>query len=181
MKQKIMWKWVLGISVLLLIFLMILLPQSTKYVNISLGERGLPDTLLLYTGSDLYDIAGSYGEEGRKAFVQFIWTFDLVWPFVYTLFLVLWIYKLLEYSKENKWLKYLFLFPLSSMLLDFFENIGTTIVVVRYPLRSEVIASITPFMTLGKWITVMGSILIVMALIILVVFCTIKSLCKKRV
>ena len=42
----------------------------------------------MYSTSDLYEMAQSYGADGRGLYVKARFTFDLVWPLVYTLFLV---------------------------------------------------------------------------------------------
>lgn len=169
MKIKIQWKWILLISIVFFLFLFFVLPKVAFYSKDIIGEVASPDTSLIYSKSDLYEMAESYGELGRKVYIQLRWTFDLIWPFVYTLFLLLWTFKLLEYISRKRRLRYGFLLPIISMGFDFLENIGATIVIARYPLKSNIIATITPVMTFIKWITVLGSILVLMYLIILIV------------
>ena len=90
----------------------------SEYSNEVIGEWESPDTSLIYSEADLYDMAENYGEMGRKAYIKLRWTFDLVWPFVYTLFLVLWAIKILEYIPENRRLRYIFVLPAISMFFD---------------------------------------------------------------
>lgn len=101
MKTKIQWKWVIGASVVFLLFLSFVLPQIASYSSEAIGQSESPDQSFLYSGSQLYDLAESYGEGGRKTYILLRWTFDLVWPVVYTLFLVVWTIKLVEYIQET--------------------------------------------------------------------------------
>ncbi len=174
-RTRIHWKWVILVSIIFLLFIIFVLPQISKYSDKMIGELKSPDTSLIYSGSDLYDLAESYGELGRNIYINLRWTFDVIWPFVYTIFLVTWIIKLLEYLPGKKLLKYIFLLPIISMFFDFMENIGTTIVMARYPLKSGVIANITPFMTFIKWLTILSSFLAIIVLIILIILSKIKQ------
>lgn len=140
-----------------------------------MGEGKSPDTSLLYSAEDLYDMAQGYGGSGRELYIKLRWTFDVVWPIVYTSFLVLWIIKLSAYVHIKRFPSYLFIFPILGMGFDFLENIGSTIVMMRYPLGSGIIARITPLMTFLKWATLSGSILIFLALIVLSIVTKIKE------
>lgn len=174
-KTKIQCKWLVIVSTVFIIFIIFVLPQMTKYSNEVIGKFDSPDTSLIYSGSDLYNMAENYGESGRKAYITLRWTFDLIWPFVYTLFLLLWTFKLLEYNLNKKWLRYVFILPVVSMGFDFMENIGSTIVMARYPLESGIIATLTPVITFIKWLTVLGSVLVLVYLIIKIVVSKIKK------
>ncbi|WP_034551257.1 hypothetical protein [Carnobacterium funditum] len=178
MKTKIQWKWVIGASVLFLLFLIFVLPQVSSYSSEAIGQSESPDQSLIYSGSQLYDLAASYGEAGRETYILLRWTFDLIWPVVYTLFLVTWTIKLLEYTSGNNWMRYLVLLPIMAALFDLLENIGATIVMARYPLESGIIQTITPIATFVKWITVSGSFLLLVFLIINILISKIKKRIK---
>jgi hypothetical protein len=179
MKTKIQWKWVIGASVLFFLFLVFVLPQVSNYSSEAIGQSESPDQSFIYSGSQLYDIAESYGETGRKTYIQLRWTFDLIWPVVYTLFLVTWTIKLVEYTSGKSWMKYLVALPIMALLFDLLENIGATIVMARYPLESGIIQSITPVVTFIKWTTVLGSFLLILFLIIIVLISKIKKRIKE--
>lgn len=168
-KKRVQWKWVIVATIIFMVFLILVLPQMDEYSAKVIGDFGSPDTSLIYSGADLYDMAESYGESGRAAYIKLRWTFDLVWPFVYTLFFVLWTLKLLEYVPRTSWTKHLVIVPLVAMFLDFMENLGATIVMARYPLASGLIASITPLMTSLKWLAISASSLILIVLLIVIV------------
>ncbi len=174
-KNKVQWKWVTISTIIFILFLIVVLPQMSEYSVRVIGEFESPDTSLIYSGSDLYDMAESYGEAGRSAYIKLRWTFDLVWPFVYTLFFFLWTLKLSEYIPSKRGTRYLFIVPLVAMILDFMENLGATIVMARYPLTSGLIASLTPLMTLAKWITILASSLILIVSIIAIIIDKLKA------
>ena len=174
-KTRILWKWVIVVSLIFLVFLTSILPQISNYSDKTIREAKSPDTSLIYSKSDLYDLAKSYGESGRTTYIQLRWTFDVIWPLIYTSFLLVWIIKLLEYLPSIKWLRYLSILPLISIFFDLMENIGTTIVMARYPLQSNIVANITPFMTLIKWVTISCSFLAIIVLVLLIILSKIKE------
>ena len=55
------------------------------------------------------------------------------------------------------------------------ENIGTTIVMARYPLHSNILSNITPFMTLIKWVSISISFLAIIVLLILIILSKINK------
>ncbi|MCA9766841.1 MAG: hypothetical protein KC455_10540 [Carnobacterium sp.] len=175
MKAKIQWKWVIGASVVFLIFLVFVLPQVSTYSSEAIGQSKSPDQSFLYSGSQLYELAESYGEAGRKTYILLRWTFDLVWPVVYTLFLVVWTIKLGEYIPRNQRMSYLVFLPIIAAFFDLLENIGATIVMARYPLQSGISQTITPVATFIKWNMVLASFLLLLFLMIKILRIKIKK------
>ena len=135
--------------IIFIVFTATLLPQVSKYTARVVGEAS-PDTSLVYSAQDLYDMAESYGEDGRRVYITLRFTFDLVWPFVYLFFMVTVLTRLL-YDSKKPWVKYLHLLPLLGGLFDFLENIGASIVMGVYPSEILFVASATPIFTLIKW------------------------------
>ena len=78
----------------------------------------------------------------------------MIWPVIYTLFLVTWTIKLMEYNSDKRWMSYLIVLPILALFFDFSENIGATIVMARYPLESGLVQAITPIATFIKWTTI---------------------------
>lgn len=78
MKIKIQWKWVIGASILFLLFLIVVLPQVSTYSNEAIGVSESPDQSFTYSGAQLYELAKSYGEAGRRTYIKLRWTFDLI-------------------------------------------------------------------------------------------------------
>jgi len=83
-------------TVVFILFTALVLPrQAAEAESISSGA-GSPDTSFWYTPDDLYRMVEAYGPAGRQAYLWARWTFDLVWPLVYTAFLSLtisWVYR----------------------------------------------------------------------------------------
>ena len=72
---------VVSTLILFLAFTVTVLPTQSEKAKVQSGESS-PDMSLFFTVEELYDIAESYGEEGREAYVTARFTFDLVWPIV---------------------------------------------------------------------------------------------------
>ena len=106
-------------------------------------------------------MAEQYGSAGRDAYVHARFTFDLVFPIIYTLFLataISWILDTIT-PEVSPW-RVLNLAPIPGMLFDFFENTAASIVISRYPALSLISANLAPVFTFLKWVFVGGSFLI---------------------
>lgn len=178
-KKELAWKWVLMASLLFALFIIIILPQVANYSHQMIGQSESPDTSLFYSADDLYQLAETYGQSGRAAYIKLRWTFDLIWPLVYTLFLVLWIIKLSSFLGPDKFSRFLFILPIIAMVFDFLENLGATIIMFRYPLESGIIANLTPIMTFLKWLTLLGSFLMIIILLVLMAFIKFRKIQKE--
>lgn len=178
MKNKINLIWVILATIVFALFIGFVLPRASEYSNEMIGDYDSPDSSFTYSSQDLYNMAKDYGESGRKEYIKLRWTFDVVWPIAYTLFLAAWILKLTEYTPVNKFSKYIVTLPIVAMGFDYLENIGATIVMWRYPLTSGVIASLTPIMTTIKWIILSGSFIVLILLINLIIFTRLRDSMK---
>lgn len=162
--HKISTGWVTLLAlVIYLIFSATVLPaQSSKAEAIS-GGSGAPDLSFFYSPADLYRWAEAYGVDGRQAFVQARWTFDLVYPLVYGLFLVTaisWLFRR-GFPAGSKW-QLANLTPVLAVVFDFLENSAASIVMLRFPAQTPVVDFLSPIFTSLKWIFVAGSILSVL-------------------
>lgn len=145
------WVTLAGLLIFLLFTALVLPGQSQKAEQIS-GGAGSPDTSFFYSPSKLYRMAEVYGALGRQEYVQARFTFDLIFPILYTFFLVTsisWVFGK-GFPTESRW-QLANLIPLAGMLFDYFENIATSIIMLRYPAGSGLIASLAPAFTLLKW------------------------------
>lgn len=144
--------------VIFLLFTLLVLPGQAASARTSGGEAGSPDMSFYYSSSELYRMAEAYGEQGRQAYLRARWTFDLVWPLVYTLFLSTSLSWLLGRALPGSsgW-RILNLFPVAGMLFDYLENSATSLVMLRYPDPVPVAAGLAPFFTALKWVFVGGS------------------------
>lgn len=135
-----------------LLFSAIALPIQSKQTESYTGEAGSPDMSFYYTAEDLYRMAEAYGEQGRHAYVKARFTFDLIWPIVYTLFLctaISWFF--MQAFSANSSLQRANIIPLLGMVFDYFENISTSVVMLRYPNQTVLFDSLASVFTLLKW------------------------------
>ena len=152
------WVAVAGL-VIFILFTALVLPRQASQ---SPGEHvGTPDLSFFYTPQDLYGMAEAYGEQGRADYIRVRFTFDVVWPLVYTFFLVTsisWLYAR-AFASRSDW-RWANLVPVAAALLDFGENVSTSWVMFRYPVAAPVVAALAPFFTASKWILVSGSLML---------------------
>ncbi len=144
--------------VIFALFSAFVLPNQAAKAESYIGDAGSPDTSFIYTAADLYRFAEAYGPEGRAAYVRARFTFDLVWPLVYTFFLtssITWAYAR-AFLPASAW-RLANLVPLAAMDFDFLENLSAALVMVRYPRATAVVDVLAPVFTVLKWILVTGS------------------------
>jgi len=131
-----------------IVFSAVALPHQYAAAEAYSGGLGSPNLSLFYTSADLYRMAEQYGPAGRAAYVRARFSFDLIFPIIYTLFPVTAISRFLEMlsPKLSRW-QMLNLAPIIGMLLDFLENITASVVISRYPAPSPFSACLAPVFT----------------------------------
>ena len=162
--HKISNGWVaLAGMVVFLLFTALVLPAQTAREDTEIGEVGSPDLSFIYSAADLYAMAEGYGEVGRSEYVRVRFTFDLVWPLVYTFFLVTsisWVYAR-AFRTQSKW-QLANLAPVLGMLFDYLENIATSLVMWRYPIQTPVVDWLAGVLTGLKWILISVSFILLL-------------------
>jgi hypothetical protein len=139
--------WVaLSALAIFVLFSALVLPAQAARAETDTGSAESPDTSFYYSADDLYSMAQVYGEQGRRAYVRTRFTFDVIWPLVYTIFL----------STAN-------LAPVLGALFDYLENLSTSLVMLRYPDRTPGVDILAPVFTSVKWIFVNGSFVLLLA------------------
>lgn len=167
--------WLLKIStgplalaclVLVLVFSAIVLPDQMAKAEVYSSDVGSPDLSLYYTAADLYRMAEAYGPTGRAAYIRARFTFDLVFPLVYTAFLVTAISWLVKRANLawGRWGR-LNLLPVAGMLFDFLENISAATVMSTYPQTTAVLDHLAGVFTLIKWVFISSSFVVLVLLI----------------
>jgi hypothetical protein len=151
--RKVSTGWVaLAALLIFLLFTALVLPQQAAKSEQVTGSAVSPDTSFFYSPADLYQIAEVYGEEGRAAYIRARFTFDLVWPLVYTLFLataISWVFGK-AFTPDSPWQR-ANLAPLVAALFDYLENLATSLVMLRYPAQTPVVDLLAPVFTALKW------------------------------
>ena len=165
---KISTGWVtLSAVIIFILFTALILPSQSNGADVD-QDVGSPDLSFYYSAGDLYDMAEGYGQGGRDQYIRARFTFDLVWPLVYTFFLVTtisWIYR--RIVPEGGTLRVINLLPVLGMLGDYLENAATSIVMWRYPLTTPLIDWFAGIFTTLKWLLIAGSFISLLAGLIL--------------
>ena len=151
--RRISTGWVaLAALLIFLLFSALVLPQQATKAEKETGSPDSPDMSFFYSPSDLYEMAEAYGEQGRKAYVEARFTFDLIWPLVYTLFLataISWVFGR-AFAPESPWQR-ANLAPLLAAILDYLENLSTSLVMLRFPDQTPLVDLLAPVFTALKW------------------------------
>jgi hypothetical protein len=150
--------------------MILVLPPVSRYTEDLTGSTSSPDTSLLYSSDDLFDMAETYGEEGRDAYIVLRFTFDIVWPIVYFMFLVSLMSLLIKKLNLKEKYKYLILLPLFGVIFDFLENITSVVVMYKYPVEMIFFANLAPIMTFIKWSLIGISFSSIIILVIIFMF-----------
>jgi hypothetical protein len=134
------------------VFSALILPGQSAAAEEYSADVGSPDLSFFYSAEELYRMAEVYGEEGREAYIRARFTFDLLWPIVYTLFLSTAIsWSFVRAVPTYSGLRSVNLVPILAMVFDYLENISTSLVMWRYPEKIVGVAAIAPIFTLVKW------------------------------
>lgn len=150
--RKINIKIFLISSILFVSFIIIVLPMVSVYTSEVTNNSDSPDTKLFYQGKELYEMAGDYGEEGRNMYVFLRVTFDIVWPLVYSIFILFGMAYFIKISCKYE-LRKLMWFPVLAIGFDYLENISTSLVMINYPTHLYAFEFIAPYFTFSKWLT----------------------------
>lgn len=160
------WAALVALVIFLLFTALVLPGQAAGSAERTEGARQ-PDTSLFYTPAELYDMAESLGPDGRQAYIRARFTFDVVWPLVYGLFLVTTISWLAGHafptSGRAALARRLNLAPILGVGFDYLENLATSLVMARYPASTPVADLLAGPFTLVKWFFVGGSFVVLVA------------------
>ena len=169
------WLFLLSFIIFLLFIWLVLPLQSAKF-EADYGDIGSPDLSFYYSSDDLYRMAEAYGEEGRQSYVKARYTFDLLWPVVYSFFLITGISWLTRraFAPGSLWLRSN-LVPILGALCDYLENVSTTIIMVRYPTQTGVVDEMATVFTMAKWVFVNLSFLLLLIAMVGVIRAWLKS------
>jgi hypothetical protein len=162
--------------VIFLLFTALVLPRQSRTAEAVSRGAGSPDTSFLYAAGDLYRMAEAYGAAGRAAYVRARFTFDVIFPLVYTLFLgtaISWVFAR-AFPPGSPWQR-ANLAPLVAALFDLLENASTSLVMARYPLKTPVVDALAPLFSLAKWVFVIGSFVLLFAGVVIAVWRRVKK------
>jgi hypothetical protein len=156
--------WVaLSALAIFLLFSALVLPGQAARAETYTKNAGSPDMSFYYSADDLYHMAEVYGKQGREAYVRTRFTFDLIFPLVYTMFLgtaISWVYGK-AFMPDSRWQR-ANLIPVLGALFDYLENLSTSLVMLRYPNQTGVVDVLAPVFTLAKWAFISGSFVLLL-------------------
>jgi hypothetical protein len=164
--------------VIFLLFIALVLPGQAAKADAR--SAGSPDMSFYYTAHDLYQMADAYGQAGRQAYVRVRFTFDLIFPLLYTLFLctgISWVYRRV-FSPGSRW-RSANLAPLLAATFDYLENISASLVMARYPTPTAIVDRLAGVFTMTKWVFVSGSIVLLLVGIAIGIWRWIKARGRK--
>jgi len=149
---------------LMIVFIGWVLPDQSAKAEATANGAGSPDTSFFYAPEKLFEMADTYEEAGRQAYIHARWTFDLIFPLVYGGFLITTTGWLLgkATSPESK-LRWLILVPMIGVVFDYLENTAVSLVMNAYPTRLGWAAFLASGFTLIKWVFVYGGFAVLVA------------------
>lgn len=151
-------------TVIFLLFTAIVLPVVATLSTDVIGVSESIDTNFQFNLDHIYSIVDSYGANGRRTYIILRWTFDVIFPFVYTGFLV----SITAYFAKKVDCKYnekVLYIALLAMGFDFLENIFATILMSIYPTTFHIIVYLLITASILKW-TILGLAFLVPILLV---------------
>jgi len=148
------WQTIVITTLLYALFIsQVMVPHSALMESFA-GQWGAPDGHIFYTPDELYAQVDTWGDAGRKHYIDFRLGLDPLWALVYTSFLIGTISVTLKRATlATDRRRLLNLLPLAPMCADLTENILGIIIMSAYPDRLDALAWLTTATSGFKWIT----------------------------
>lgn len=163
--------WLALLALLVFIaFIALVLPAESARAVAASGGAESPDTSFFYSPADLYRLAGEFGPTGRAAYIRARFSFDIIWPLVYTAFLLMatgWAARQ-AFPTASRW-QLLNLAPLPPLLFDYLENVSAALVMARYPETTFLFDWIAPAATVLKWVSLSLAFLLLLVLVMMAI------------
>lgn len=180
--------WIFWSFMLILSFIMIrwIVPDASSKVTKHAND---PENAILldikqfgFSVAEAFQALDSMGEEGRRQYIRFHRREDMVFPFVYGLFLTLTVYLLLRNLLKKNKIKYLILVvPLLAILGDLTENHHVMLLVDEFPTLSFRTVAIASIANSVKWGALIASLATIAILVVFHIASLIKSGSRKAV
>lgn len=166
MYDKLTGKQTIVIAIFFALFVLFALPFVSTLTTELIGVSESPDLLFSFDLSKLYQLRNSYGSEGRRIYIILRFTFDIVWPLIYALFLIslsLYLAKRVDLKYKHK-VAYI---TLLAVFFDLCENILASIFMAIYPVKSDILGWLIMSSSMLKWSFISLAFLIVLYLLLL--------------
>ena len=111
-----------------------------------------PDSDFFYNTDRLLEIKSLHNEAGIKAYVFTRFTYDLLWPVIYTFFMVSTIAFMTRDMKASKILSFIKILPYLGFVFDILENMSCSLYFLS--IAMELTGLIAPIFSAIKWISI---------------------------
>lgn len=167
----------LFLFVLLLVFYLLLFNGRSQFLTQIIHQKNptetsspIIDTWFAYPPDRLFRVIGEMGNTGRQFYALTEVSADLVFPLLYTPFLLILLALLLPRAFEDSPLmRSLQRLPLLVFLFDYSENCGLFYLLMVYPHRPVTIAWITSAFTSLKTLFLFACLLLILASLVMMV------------
>ncbi|MGD9605583.1 MAG: hypothetical protein AB7V00_05490 [Bacilli bacterium] len=157
--EKITGIWVIIALSILGIFLIFILPIYSGYLSKVLNTPLIPDTMIFYSPTILYNLASVYKEAGIEAYILSKYTLDIIWPLAYLFSLMIIMLHLYQILKQYRGA---LLLPILAFIFDILENISLIIVFSNYPNETGALGYLASAFTILKWFTLVFCLIFIL-------------------
>ncbi|MCX8129458.1 MAG: hypothetical protein N3I35_05080 [Clostridia bacterium] len=134
------------------------------------GGNPLIDMQLNYSTEEVYKLIEAYGEDGRNYYIKMIFALDFIIPLGFMMFILATMNLILRKAKLENYMNRLAVIPFAGCISDYMENICTTAMVMKYPLRLNGIAAVSNIFSLSKMLFCTAGVLAVFAAMVYLFF-----------
>jgi len=152
---------------------MVILPQMSFIVEQASQLTITPDSDLFYNFDRLMYIRRLYNKAGIEAYVMTRFTYDLLWPIIYTFFTVSTLGYFGQYMERTKVLSLVYALPIGAVVFDVFENSFCSIFFME--MGPHFLGYLAVLFSGLKWLMVFGMMVAQCVLLILYVIKKIKT------
>ncbi len=151
------------------------LPGQSRDAARYSGGAGSPDTSFFYTPADLQRMAETYGAEGRAAYIRARWQFDILFPIIYTAFLVTAMgWASARAFRPDSRARLVVLLPLAGAIFDLLENLSAALYMALYPPAVGLLAVLAPVFTMLKWLSLYAAFGLLAGMLVSVIWGSLK-------
>ncbi|MGJ7911694.1 hypothetical protein [Neobacillus sp. LXY-1] len=135
------------------------LPVSVQRIDQISNGAGILDMKFYFTNNEAYQLLDTIQPDGRRIYLHFLLFFDMIFPFLYSLSLAVVskviYHKVFQSNSHELWT----LIPFVAGIFDYMENLTIMTLLKYYPRHLDFLASLAGYLTAGKWIFSVVSLL----------------------
>lgn len=140
------------ISIALFVLAMVfLLPHMSSLMDQFDNLGTPPDLNFGFNNLGIQTYRNALGFEGRDMYIFIRWTYDILWPIIYTFFFVNVLYLIVKKGDYSIKLVYLSVLP---FVLDILENTLASIFMVVFPSEATILVFLIAVISTFKWLSI---------------------------